>query len=59
MQQQQTHEPFYFEDDHHKVWRPLKQFRDVEDNHKFIAFKTFRHKPHYEMDKYFNERERK
>jgi len=24
-----------------------------------LAFKTFRHKPHYEMDKYFNERERR
>lgn len=58
-EQSDTEKPFVFEDDHYKHWRPLKQFRDIEDNTKFLAFKTFRHKPHYDMDKYFTERERR
>jgi hypothetical protein len=36
----------------------LKQFRDVENQPNFVGFKTFRHKPNKEMDKYFTERER-
>lgn len=59
MQQSNTERPFVFEDDHYKHWRSIKPFRDVEDSSKFVAFKTFRHKPHYEMDKYYNERERR
>jgi hypothetical protein len=31
----------------------------VEDSNKFLSFKSFRHKPHYEMNRFFNERERK
>ena len=48
-----------YEDDHYKTWRYLKQFRDVEDQNKFVGFKAFQHKPNKEMDKYFTERERK
>ena len=55
-QQSQSSTPFVFEDDHFIRWRPNKQFRDVEDSTKFVSFKSFRHKPNFEMDKYFNER---
>ena len=51
--------PTRLEDDHYKTWRYNKQFRDVEDSTHFVGFKTFRHRPHYDMDKYYTERERK
>ena len=51
--------PSKVEDDHYKTWRYNKQFRDIEDGTKFVGFKTFRHKPNYDMDKYFSERERR
>ena len=59
IQQSLSPKPFVFEDDHFIRWRPNKQFRDIEDSTKFVSFKSFRHKPHYEMDKVFNERERR
>jgi hypothetical protein len=58
-QQIKAEKPLILEDDHHMAWRGIKPFRDVEDRTKFLDFKTFRHKPHYEMGKIFNERERK
>lgn len=44
------------EDDHYQTWRYIKQFRDVEDQKKFVGFKAFQHKPNYDMDKHFSER---
>lgn len=56
---QESVNPSRVEDDHYKTWRYNKQFRDVEDSNRFKGFKAFRHRPNYDMDKYFTERERK
>jgi len=48
-----------FEDDHYQNWRKHKQFRDIEDAQKFVDFKTFKHKNSNDMDKIYNERERR
>lgn len=56
---QQNNNPSVVEDDHYKTWRYIKQFRDVEDANKFIGFKAFKHRPNYDVGKYFTERERK
>ena len=56
---QESVNPSHLEDDHYKTWRYNKQFRDVEDSNKFVGFKTFRHRPNYDIGKYFSERERK
>lgn len=48
----------HVEDDHYRQWRFLKQFRDVEQQPSFVGYKTFRHKPSHEMNKFFTERER-
>ena len=44
----------HFEDDHYQQWRKNKQFRDVENQPSFKGYKTFRHKPNYDMDKFFD-----
>lgn len=56
---QESVNPSRVEDDHYKTWRYNKQFRDVEDSNRFVGFKSFRHKPNYDVGKYFSERERR
>lgn len=34
-------------------------FRDVEDQNKFISSKVFKHRPNEDMNKHYNERERR
>ncbi len=52
--QLQKNKLIHVEDDHYKQWRFLKQFRDVEHQPTFVGYKTFRHKPSHDMNKYFN-----
>jgi hypothetical protein len=51
--------PFVFEDDHYQRWRNHRIYRDIENQNKFMGDKVFKHRPNQDMDKYYDERERK